>query len=47
MIPLRCDPGDTVGVFKHTWGHDSSWHCTRQLGLRVIRNHDPIDACRW
>ncbi|MEZ4399034.1 MAG: hypothetical protein R3B06_03400 [Kofleriaceae bacterium] len=46
-IPVRCDPGDQIGVFKHSWGHLSAWHCTRQLALLVIRNHDPIAACRW
>lgn len=47
MIPLRCDPGDLVGVYKYSWGHFSSWHCTRQLALLVIRNHDGITSCRW
>ena len=37
MIPLRCDPGDLVGVYKYSWGHYSSWHCTRQLALLVVR----------
>jgi len=46
-IPVRCEPGDTIGVYKYTWGHDSSWHCTRQLDATVIRNHDPIAVCAW
>lgn len=47
MIPVKCDPGDTIGVWKYTWGHDASWHCTRQLSVRVIRNHDPVATCAW
>ncbi|HUQ02540.1 MAG TPA: hypothetical protein VM261_08605 [Kofleriaceae bacterium] len=47
MIPLRCEAHDSVGVYKYTWGHDLSWHCSRQLALRVARNHDGIPTCVW
>lgn len=45
MIPLKCDPGDTVGIYKHSWGHDWAWHCARDVHLTVVRNHDPIATC--
>jgi hypothetical protein len=47
MIPLKCEPQDSVGVFKHSWGHDAFWHCARALKLRVVRNHDPLATCRY
>lgn len=45
-IPLRCDPGDTVGIYKHSWGFQAAWHCTRQLSVHTVRNHDPIRSCQ-
>jgi hypothetical protein len=45
-IPLKCEPGDSVGVYKHSWGFDAAWHCTRNLDVRVIRNHDDVPTCK-
>jgi hypothetical protein len=45
MIPLRCDPGDTVGSYKNSWGFNAGWHCSRQVSLSVVRNHDAVAVC--
>jgi hypothetical protein len=47
MIPLKCEANDAVGIFKHAWGHDASWHCTRDMELGVVRNHDAFAACHY
>ena len=47
QIDLKCDPGDTVGIYKYSWGFFSGQNCAREATLVEVRNHDSIPSCSY